>query len=143
MKTLFLLVLALLALLSCTAQGASVLNTEATTYSQELFEQINQYRRDKGLPALRFDPLLSSLAKVHSTDMAQQETMNHNNFDDRFERAGSRLCVENVGWNFRSAREMYEAWRRSSNHNRNMLHREITRAGIAEVDMYVTFLACK
>jgi uncharacterized protein YkwD len=75
-------------------------NQGATLYARTLLEQINLYRRDNGLHPLRFDANLIHLAKNHSFAMSQQKRVSHNNFKERFERSGSRLCVENVGWNY-------------------------------------------
>lgn len=112
-------------------------------YSQTLLEQINLYRQDNGLNPLRFDDNLIRLAKNHSFAMFQQKRMSHARFDERFERSGSRLCVENVGWNYSTPLQQFDAWRRSSGHDQNMLKDGIYKAGIAEIGKYVTFFACK
>lgn len=115
----------------------------ASLYGRTLLEQINLYRRDNGLTPLRFDAQLIHLAKNHSFAMSRQKLVGHNNFNERFERSGSRLCVENVGYNYTSPLKQFDAWRNSSGHDQNMLKAEITKAGIAEVGNYVTFFACK
>lgn len=69
--------------------------------------------------------------------------MSHNNFDERFREANSRLCVENVGWNYSVPRQMFEGWQKSDGHNQNMLKEGIHRVGIAEIGKYVTFFACR
>ncbi len=112
-------------------------------YSQTLLEQINLYRQDNGLNPLRFDDNLIRLAKNHSFAMFQQKRIGHAQFDERFERSGSRLCVENVGWNYSTPLQQFDAWRRSSGHDQNMLKEGIYKAGIAEIGKYVTFFACK
>lgn len=112
-------------------------------YSQTLLEQINLYRQDNGLNPLRFDDNLIRLAKNHSFAMFQQKRMSHARFDERFERSGSRLCVENVGWNYSTPLQQFDAWRRSSGHDQNMLKEGVYKAGIAEIGKYVTFFACK
>jgi uncharacterized protein YkwD len=115
----------------------------ASLYGRTLLEQINLYRRDNGLNPLRFDAQLIHLAKNHSFAMSRQKMVNHSNFNERFERSGSRLCVENVGYNYTSPLKQFDGWRSSSGHDQNMLKAEITKAGIAEVGNYVTFFACK
>jgi len=115
----------------------------ATLYGRTLLEQINLYRRDNGLHPLRFDANLIHLARTHSFAMSRQKMVGHANFDDRFARSGSRLCVENVGYNYTSPLKQFDAWSRSRGHDQNMLSPEITRAGIAEIGRYVTFFACK
>ncbi|MCL1981441.1 MAG: CAP domain-containing protein [Proteobacteria bacterium] len=115
----------------------------ASLYARTLLEQINLYRRDNGLGSLRFDAQLARLAQYHSFEMFRQKMTSHRNFDQRFERSGSRMCVENVGWNFTNPLKQFDAWRQSSGHDQNMLKPELTKAGIAEIGNYVTFFACK
>ena len=115
----------------------------ATQYGRTLLEQINLYRRDNGLNPLRFDAQLIHLAQKHSFTMSRQKMVGHSNFNERFERSGSRLCVENVGSNSSNPLKQFDGWRNSSGHDQNMLNAEITKAGIAEIGNYVTFFACK
>jgi uncharacterized protein YkwD len=133
--------LLLLAAAGVTAREAP--EEEATMYGRTLLEQINLYRQNNGLNPLRLDTGLIRLAKTHSFEMFQQKMLSHRNFNQRFERSGSRLCVENVGWNYSTPLKQFDGWRRSSGHDENMLKEGISRAGIAEVGNYVTFFACK
>jgi len=142
MKPIFILIIALLLGTECIAQSVKM-QGEEPSYSLDLFEQINLYRLSMGMKRLRLDPKLVRLAKEHSKMMFRKQQMSHNNFEERFTQADSQLCVENVGWNYNLPQEMFEGWRRSSGHNRNMLKKEVNRAGIAEVGRYVTFFACK
>jgi uncharacterized protein YkwD len=82
------------------------------------------------------------LATQHSASMAEHKTLSHGEFNQRFSQSGASLCVENVGWNFPAAGQMVAAWRNSSGHDKKMLRRNISRAGVGEVDGYVTFFAC-
>jgi len=133
-----------LLLLAAPALGGGALRDEgASLYGHTLLEQINLYRQDNGLNPLRFDANLNRLAKNHSFEMFRQKMVSHRNFDERFERSGSRLCVENVGWNYSTPLKQFDGWRHSSGHDQNMLKEGITKAGIAEVGNYVTFFACK
>jgi len=139
MKPVFILIIALLFVTESMAQ----MQEKEPTYSLDLLDQINFYRVSMGMKQLRLDPKLVQLAKEHSIEMFKKHQMSHNNFDERFAQADSQLCVENVGWNYQLPQEMFEGWRHSSGHNRNMLKKEVKRAGIAEVGKYVTFFACK
>ena len=142
MKSKLVLLLALSCLPACMAQPI-ILPAEDIDFSRILLAQINLYRMDKGLNLLRTDLVLGQLAKQHSAEMFQRKRVSHRNFDDRTDQAGSRLCVENVGWNYDSPLDMFEGWRRSRGHDRNMLKEGITRVGIAETGRYVTFFACR
>lgn len=124
-------------------QGWAMQDEGATLYGRTLLEQINLYRQDNGLNPLRFDANLIHLAKNHSFAMSQQKRVSHSKFNERFERSGSRLCVENVGWNYSNPLKQFDAWRRSSGHDQNMLKEGVYKAGIAEIGNYVTFFACK
>jgi uncharacterized protein YkwD len=124
-------------------QGWARQDEGATLYGRTLLEQINLYRQDNGLNPLRFDAKLIHLAKNHSFAMSQQKRISHSKFNERFERSGSRMCVENVGWNYTTPLKQFDAWRRSSGHDQNMLKEGVYKAGIAEIGNYVTFFACK
>jgi uncharacterized protein YkwD len=112
-------------------------------YSRTLLELINTYRQEHGLNTLRSDAGLNRLARQHSFEMFRQKRISHLSFKERFDRAGSDLCVENVGGNHSNARQQFDAWRRSSAHNQNMLHDAIQKAGVVEIGNYVTFFACR
>lgn len=123
--------------------AAAIQMAGTTLYGQTLLEQINHYRQERGLSQLTFDPGLNRVAKTHSFIMFQQKRISHLDFNKRFERSGSRLCVENVGWNYTSPIQQFAAWRKSSGHDQNMLADGLRKAGIAEVGGYVTFFSCQ
>lgn len=133
----------LLALANIPVQAKEARPAGVSLYGETLLAQINIYRQENGLNGLRFDPGLIQLAQKHSYEMFQQKRIGHSNFNQRFERSNSRLCVENVGWNFTNPLKMFDSWRASRGHDENMLKEGITKAGIAEVGDYVTFFACK
>jgi len=139
----FFLLVTLLIVPSLPAHCASLRDEGASLYARTLLEQINNYRNDNGLPSLRFDDRLNHLAMTHSFAMSRQKRMSHANFNERFERSGSRMCVENVGWNYTTPLKQFDAWRHSPGHNENMLTEGVRYAGIAEVGKYVTFFACQ
>ena len=88
------------------------------------------------------DPRVSGLAREHSAAMAKAGQLNHDGFASRVQRSGVAMCVENVGWNYGSPKEQFEAWRASPGHDRNMLNRRVDRMGIGMVADYVTLIAC-
>ena len=125
-----------LSIVPMTTEGSSL-------YSRTLLELINTHRQEHGLNTLRADDGLHRLARQHSFTMFRQKRVSHLGFRDRFDRAGSALCVENVGEGHTNARQQFEAWRNSSAHNQNMLHEDIQKTGIVEINNYVTFFACR
>ena len=112
-------------------------------YAATLLEQINTYRVYYGLTPLRPASRLNRLARTHSFDMYRQKRMSHSGFNERFRRSGSRLCVENVGWNYSAPLKQFDAWRHSRGHDENMLNDQVRYAGISQVGKYVTFFACR
>jgi len=127
----------LLSLLLC-AQSAL-----AGQFEDELLVLINRYRSAHKLKALVSSPLYTDLAREHSRTMQEQQNMSHDGFNDRFRRAvDASSCVENVGWNHETPQSLFNGWKTSPGHNRNMLARKITRAGIGKSGAYATFFAC-
>ena len=114
----------------------------AVDNSQRLAALVNQYRASQGLPALVVDTTIVGLAREHSAAMAQAGQLNHDDFPSRVRRSGLPMCVENVGWNYRSAEGQFDGWRASPGHNRNMLDPRVERMGIGIVSDYVTMIAC-
>ena len=133
----------MLALTACAAPPPVVIPAENSDYSQALLERINLYRLEHGLNPLRPDPALARLARNHCAEMFQRRKMHHRHFKERLAQAGSRVCVENVGWNFASPLQLFDGWRQSRGHNRNLLEDRVNRVGVAEVGRYVTYFACK
>jgi uncharacterized protein YkwD len=115
----------------------------AGQFEDELLVMINRYRSTKKLKSLVSSPLYIDLAREHSQTMQEQQNMSHDGFDDRFRRAvDASSCVENVGWNHETPQSLFNDWKKSPGHNRNMLARKISRAGIVKSGAYVTFFAC-
>jgi uncharacterized protein YkwD len=111
-------------------------------YSASLLQFINAYRSQHGLPSLELARHLTRLAREHSRYMAERGDISHDQFENRFARAGSTGCVENVGWNYRDAHAQFQGWKESPGHNAAMLDPGVRRGGIAIYDSYVTFFAC-
>jgi len=128
--------------LSICAVALSASASDDEDYSKLLTMLVNQYRVSQGLPAMQVDPRVSGLAREHSAAMAKAGQLNHDGFPSRVQRSGVARCVENVGWNYGSPKEQFDAWRASPGHDRNMLDRRADRIGIGIVADYVTLIAC-
>jgi uncharacterized protein YkwD len=115
----------------------------AESFVQQLAALINDYRRQQGLQALLPAAELVSLADEHSEAMASQRVLTHEGFRHRHARSGSKVCVENLGWNHRSPQALLEGWRQSPGHHRNLLNPKVERVGIAARERFVTFFACR
>lgn len=111
-------------------------------YIKELLALINHYRTSNRLKPLSLDNTLMSLARSHSAEMHRSGALNHDHFNERFKRSGRNSCVENVGWNYRTPKDLFVSWQKSEGHDKNMLAGDVRRAGISIVGTYVTFFAC-
>ena len=111
-------------------------------YAQRLVELVNEYRTSHGRARLASDRTLAALASEHSTAMGRAAALSHDDFPSRVRRSGGKLCVENVGWNYRTPQAQFDAWRASAGHDRNMLDDRVDRIGIGNAGAYVTMIAC-
>ena len=132
----------LLAVLAATNVAAAPVD-QPDPYAEQLGKLINDYRAQHDVPPLAPDASLSELAHEHAARMAQDKRLSHYGFEERFAKAGSPRCVENVGWNQRTPEAEFAGWRDSPTHARNLLDPGIARMGIGIQDRYVTFFACR
>lgn len=133
----------LIALALTTTVVASPAHAQSTDgFGRHLADLINRYRERNGLAPLTISQDLVALAGEHSASMAAQRQLTHDGFDERYTRASSRVCIENVGWNFQTAESLMDGWRHSPAHHRNLLEAKVARMGIAVAERYVTFFAC-
>ncbi|MDY0305694.1 MAG: CAP domain-containing protein [Desulfovibrio aminophilus] len=114
-------------------------------FEDELLARINAYRQEHGLAALHRDAVLDRLALSHSRGMERGGKLSHDGFDERFARADSNHCVENVGLRLPdpSPGRQFEGWRDSPGHDENLLDPDIRRAGLGRSGGYATFLGCR
>lgn len=112
-------------------------------FARHLERLVNEHRARHGLPALEVAAALTLLAAEHSADMAASQRLSHGGFTARLQRARSRACVENVGWNHATPESLLDGWRLSPAHARNLLDPALVRMGVAVSARYVTFFACR
>ena len=112
----------------------TLLNTEAAR------DQINGYRKGKGLKPLQLNAALTAAAKAHSRDLAKWDRISHFGSDgsnpwDRVKRSGynAKLAAENVGTGQVSFEEVLKGWKDSPGHNKNLLLGDAEHMGIALV----------
>lgn len=103
---------------------------------------INDYRASHGLQPLVPTENLAALADEHSMGMTAQKKLSHDGFRNRAQRTQSKVCLENVGWNYPSLETQLEGWRQSPTHDRNLLESKVSRMGLAVNTQYVAFFAC-
>ena len=105
--------------------------------------EVNLYRASQGLAPLAADARLQAIAQAHSEAMAQQGRLSHGGFQQRFDRSGARLCVENLAAGTLQPARVVAAWRRSPEHHRNLLEPRVQVAGVAATGSVVSLLACR
>lgn len=94
--------------------------------SADILRFVNAHRRSIGLPALKANSVISSVALQHSLDMLSGKTpFGHEGFHDRLLEIKGRLGVvhvgaENVASGPMSAREVVDGWLHSPGHRRNI-----------------------
>lgn len=89
-------------------------------------EYLNPYRVSFGLMPVTINDTLSLVAQRHANDMATRDYFNHTTLDcewgpiQRGRFANIRLNGENIAAGQRTAEIVFEGWRNSEGHNRNM-----------------------
>jgi hypothetical protein len=103
-----------------------------------LISLLNQDRIEQGLAPLKENPLLDKAAFLKAKDMLTKDYFSHYSPDGkspwywikaanyRFRRAG-----ENLGIGFLDSEEIYEAWKNSPSHRRNLFDPSYKEIGIA------------
>lgn len=106
----------------------------------EALHLINAYRRKNGLRALKMNSHLEKAARAHSQDLSRWDRISHYGSDgsnpwERVKRTGfkARLAAENVGTGQTTLAEVFEGWKKSPGHNKNLLLPGATHMGIALV----------
>ncbi|RIA55686.1 Cysteine-rich secretory protein family protein [Dichotomicrobium thermohalophilum] len=106
----------------------------------EALALVNRYREDNGLPPLDLDPQLEQAALAHAQDLADHDRISHFGSDgsdpwERVQRTGydPKVAAENVGTGQLTFGELFREWKRSPDHNSNLLLPDATHMGVAVV----------
>lgn len=99
---------------------------------------ISRYRANKGLSALRVDPVLQRVASQQAAAMAAHGRVDvslerGNALRARLDRVGypAGPAVENVSAGYHTLADAFSGWRGSPRHDANMRNAHVTRMGIA------------
>ena len=113
-----------------TASVNLVAQANLTTQSleQAVYQQINQYRASKGLPALTIVPALTQQARLHSQDMSTGKMpFGHQGFEQRVKEIAKSVsyhgAAENVAYNigYRDpVDQAVQGWLKSPGHLKNI-----------------------
>ena len=103
--------------------------------SADILRYVNQHRKSMGLPALRANSFISSVALEHSRDMLTGKSpFGHDGFRGRIDKIQHQLghlhvAAENVASGPMGAREVVDGWLHSPGHRRN-IEGDFTLTGI-------------
>ena len=99
---------------------------------------ISQYRASRGLPPVAVDRRLTGIAGDHARRMASADRVAHvlpgeGSFQQRLAASGfdAAIAAENIGAGYTSLADAFEGWRKSPDHNANLLRAGVSRIGIA------------
>jgi uncharacterized protein YkwD len=116
-------------------------NNNLQALEQSVYQQINQYRRSRGLPVLAWDERISQQARQHSQSMANGSVpFSHNGFEERLRAIASQVsynnAAENVAFNQGFANpdnQAVQGWITSLGHRRNLEGQfNLTGIGVAQ-----------
>lgn len=123
----------------CKAQNAPITNAASVRKGERsLLCLVNVHRAANGLPALALEPALRRSARAHSRDMVARNYFDHTT-PERLgpeDRAGLQGYEGGVGENIAYTQgsgtplAFFLLWRDSDGHNRNMLRKDYTVAGM-------------
>jgi len=111
-----------------------------TALEQAVFDRINTVRKEHGLEAVRFADDLLKLARHHSHDQAERNTLTHRSADGK--NAGARLDAAKVAWvrygenvalvkgYSDPAGTVVDAWMRSPGHAANVLDERLAESAL-------------
>jgi len=106
--------------------------------SADIGPLLNDLRAQNGRDGVKADPRLMQAAAAHSADMARRGTLGHtgangSSVKDRIEAQGYSACfvAENVAQGQRTTGEVFNAWKDSGSHRRNMLNADAQAYGFA------------
>lgn len=124
------------------AKNCSVSNKDANLDKEEkkFLKLLNDYRKQKRLNTVKESQVLTTAASWMSKDMATKNYFDHNDSlkripDQRLLDCGygeeGDLKLENIGGDAETAQEIFAAWKKSKEHNQNMLNKDVVAAGVA------------
>ncbi len=107
----------------------------------QFLDLINRYRASRNEGRLVLSKPLGEAATAHARDMDRRNKMYHTpQLAETLKRYGynGNYIGENVAAGYRTAKAVFDGWKQSAGHNRNMLYRRFEAIGIAEQNGYWT-----
>ena len=117
-----------------------LLDTNITSYEQQVIDLVNNIRVQKGLKKLSANWELSRVARYKSQDMHDKKYFSHTSptYGSPFDMMKSfnisyRTAGENIARGQRTPKEVVDAWMNSSGHRANILNSSFTQIGVGYV----------
>ncbi|HQR08847.1 MAG TPA: CAP domain-containing protein [Gemmatales bacterium] len=110
---------------------------QLTAEEQELVNLTNAARKKEGLPELKPHPKLFQSARLHATNMARQDKLDHEldgkTMIDRLKGVeyGVQSAAENIAHKQTTPRKVMASWMESEGHKQNILTGEFIHIGVA------------
>jgi uncharacterized protein YkwD len=137
LKFSFYLITSFLFVLSCAKKTAAPSGSTRTaayrdrvisisTMNADIINDVNEYRKSKGLPPMHLLAIAASEAAQHSKNMASKKTaFGHAGFNQRAlaianELHGTSATGENIAFGKMTSRQVIDAWLKSANHKANI-----------------------
>src|SRR5262249_23921315 len=113
--------------------------------TKSLIDSTNAFRKEEGRSSVSVNPKLTDTARYFADFMARTNKYGHNADGnrpaDRAKKHGYDYCIvlENIAYQYNSrgfttdelARGLFEAWKNSPGHRKNMLDPDVTETGVA------------
>jgi uncharacterized protein YkwD len=113
----------------------SMATSDAKVDAKAAASMISGFRRNNGLNVVTLDDTLMRLAEEQAHAMASKNRFEHDAagpFAQRIKRGyDAKVAVENIGAGYHTLAEAFSGWRDSPPHRANMLHKGVTKMGIA------------
>jgi len=110
-------------------------STPSDSVESKVHQLVNEHRTGMGLSALEWNETIASECRLHSEEMANTNSLNHDGFNERINKIGETIswswAGENVAYNY-SAESVVIAWLNSPGHKSNIeSNSNLTGVGIA------------
>lgn len=109
--------------------------TSSDSVEAKVHQLVNEHRTGMGLAALQWNETIAIECRIHSEEMANTNSLNHDGFNERINKIGETIswswAGENVAYNY-SAEAVVNAWLNSPGHKSNIeSNSNLTGVGVA------------
>lgn len=102
---------------------------------EEVFSLVNEKREEEGLDPLVWNKTLTKDALSRAKEISKKFSHTRPNGKEWYTLDEKNMYGENLGKNYSTAQEVFDAWMNSESHKENILWKDFTQIGIA---LYIT-----